>query len=266
MRLAALALCCGMVWGQEPAPPPAPIGPPVLEYAGKPLILPFKCTDEDIQLAGLTCSEEDPCQIYLELAAVAASGDRVVVVGNLHSSSVTMFSTLLASEDGGKTWRESVDRIRGAALDRAQFFDADTGWAAGEKLQPLPQDPFLLLTTDGGKSWRVRPIFSDTAENRLGTIQQFGFAAKDSGSLIIDRGSGADGDRYELYESPDGGQSWGIKQSSAKPLTLRRPPPVSTEWRIRVDSRTQAFQVERRSGERWSSVSAFAVKVGVCKP
>jgi photosystem II stability/assembly factor-like uncharacterized protein len=262
MRLAALALCCGILYGQDPPPPP----PVVLEYAGKPLILPFKCTDEDIQLAGLTCSEDDPCPIYLELAAVGASGDRVVVVGNLHSSSVTMFSTLLASEDGGKTWREPQDRIRGAALDRVQFLDADTAWAAGEKLQPLPQDPFLLLTSDGGKSWRVRAVFSDTAENRFGTIQQFGFTAKDSGSLIIDRGTGADGDRYELYESPDGGQSWSFKQSSVKPLTLRRPPPVSTEWRIRVDSRTQAFHVERRSGERWTSVSAFAVKVGACKP
>ena len=215
MLLAALALLGGVAFAQEaPQAPPAPPVPPVLEYAGKPLILPFKCTDEDIQLAGLTCSEEDPCPIYLELAAVGASGDRVVVAGNLHSSSVTMFSTLLASEDAGKTWREPVDRLRGAALDRVQFLDLDTAWAAGEKLHPLPQDPFLMLTTDGGKSWRVRPVFSDSAENRLGTIQQFGFAAKDSGSLIIDRGSGADGDRYELYESPDGGQSWSIKQSS----------------------------------------------------
>lgn len=261
MRLAALAACFGVLLAQEP---PAP--PPVLEYAGKPLVLPFKCTDEDIQLAGLTCSEDDPCPIYLELAAVGATGNKVVVVGNLHSAAVTLFSTLLASEDGGRTWREAHDRVRAAGLDRVQFLDSDTGWAAGEKLQPLPQDPFLLLTTDGGRSWRQRSIFSDTAENRLGLIQQFWFTAKDNGSLIIDRGSGADGDRYELYESPDGGQSWSFKQSSAKPLTLRRPPVVSTEWRLRVDSRTQAFHVERRSGERWTDISAFAVKVGACKP
>jgi photosystem II stability/assembly factor-like uncharacterized protein len=240
--------------------------PPALEYAGKPLILPLKCTEEDIQHAGLTCSEEDPCQIYLELAAVAAAGRRILAVGNLHSSSVTLFSTLLASEDDGQTWREPHDRIRSGALDRVQILDETTAWAAGEKLQPLPQDPFLLLTADGGKSWRQRPIFSESAENRLGTIQQFWFTSKDSGSLIIDRGSGADGDRYELYESPDGGQSWSFRQSSAKPLALRRPPPVSTEWRLRVDGRTQAYRIERRSGDRWTDVSAFSVKVGVCKP
>jgi hypothetical protein len=262
-RLAALAFCW-IAAAQEP--PAQPAAPPVLEYTGKPLVVPFKCTDEDIQLGGLTCSEEDPCPIYLELAAVGANANKIVVVGNLHSSSTTLFSTLLASEDGGRTWREPHDRIRAAAFDRVQFLDSDTAWAAGEKLQPLPIDPFLLLTTDGGRSWRQKTVFSESAENRLGTIQQFGFTAKDSGSLIIDRGTGADGDRYELYESPDGGQSWSFKQSSSKPLALRRPPPVSTEWRLRVDSRTQSYRVERRSGERWSDVAAFAVKVGVCKP
>jgi photosystem II stability/assembly factor-like uncharacterized protein len=122
------------------------------------------------------------------------------------------------------------------------------------------------LTTDGGKSWRQRPIFSESAENRLGTIQQFSFTSKESGSVIVDRGSGADGDRYELYESPDGGATWQFKQSSNKPLTLRRPAAVSTEWRLRVDSRTQAYHVERRSGERWTDLAAFAVKIGACKP
>ena len=260
-RFAALAMLCGIAIAQEPVAPPA-----ALEYAGKPLVVPFKCTEEDIQLAGLTCSDDDPCPIYLELAAVGSTGSKIVVAGNFHSAAVTMFSTLLASEDGGRTWREPHDRIRAAGLDRVQFLDSDTAWVAGEKLQPLPMDPFLLLTTDGGRSWRQRSIFSETAENRLGTIQQFWFTSKDSGSLIIDRGSGADGDRYELYESPDGGQSWSFKQSSTKPLTLRRAPVVSTEWRLRVDSRTQSYRVERRSGERWTDVAAFAVKVGACKP
>lgn len=262
MRLAVFGICV-LAFAQEQ---PAPTGPPVLEYSGKPLVLPLKCADEDIQLAGLTCSEDDPCQIYLELAAVASTGNRILAAGNLHSSSVTMFSTLLLSEDGGRTWTEPAERIRSAALDRVQILDENIAWAAGEILQPLPQDPFLLLTTDGGKSWRRRTIFSESAENRYGVIQQFHFTARDNGSLIVDRGTGSDGDRFELYESPNGGESWSFKQSSSKPLTLRRPAAVSTEWRLRVDSRTQSYRVERRSGERWSDVSAFTVKVGVCKP
>jgi photosystem II stability/assembly factor-like uncharacterized protein len=253
-----------MAFAQDPPPTPPP--PPVLENSGKPMLLPFQCTDEDIQLSGLTCSEEDPCPIYLELSAVEGAGQRLLVAGNLHTSAVTVFSTLLASEDGGRTWREANERVRSAGLDRIQFLDAETGWVAGEKLSPLPQDPFLLLTTDGGKTWRTRSIFSESAENRLGSIQQFFFTAKDSGALIMDRGQGSDGDRWELYESPDGGESWNFKQSSIKPLSLKKTAPVSTEWRLRADSRTKAFHVEHREAAKWADVAAFAVKLGVCKP
>jgi photosystem II stability/assembly factor-like uncharacterized protein len=228
--------------------------------------LPFACTDEDIKEAGLTCTEEDPCPVYLELTAVEAVGTRIFLAGNLHSPAVTLFSTLLGSDDAGHTWRESSQRIRSAGLDRIQFLDAENGWAAGEILSPLAQDPFLLLTSDGGKSWRQRMIFGEAAENHLGAIQQFVFTRKDNGSLIVDRGQGSDGDRYEMYESPDGGESWNIKESSSKPLRLRRPPPANTDWRVRVDSPSQAFQIERRQGERWGAVASFLVKLGACKP
>jgi hypothetical protein len=262
MMTAALALRA-----QDPLPaaPPVPAPPPVLENTGRPMRLPFTCTDEDIQTAGLTCTEDDPCPVYLELTAVDAVGTRIFLAGNLHSSSVTLFSTLLGSEDGGHTWREVHERVRSAGLDRIQFLDAETGWAAGEVLSPLPQDPFLLLTSDGGKTWRHRAIFGETAENHLGAIQQFFFTAKDSGSLIIDRGQGSDSDRYEMYESPDAGESWTIKETGSKPLRLRRTPPATTEWRVRVDAPSQSFQVERRQGERWGAVASFLVKLGACK-
>lgn len=272
MRFPVLALLAAAAFGQEAPPAKPAAGAPAgatthvaLEFAGKPLVLPFQCTQEDTQLAGLECSEEAPCAVYLELDSVATSGERIWLAGNLHSAAVTLFSTLLVSEDGGHTWREPFDRVRFGGIDKLQFLDAETGWAAGEKLSPLPQDPFLLLTGDGGKSWRMRTIFGESAENKLGQIQQFWFSAKDSGSLIIDRGQGAEGDRYELYESPDGGESWNFRQSSQKPLTLRRAAPVSTAWRLRADSRTRAFHLEHRQGERWSSVASFSVGIGVCK-
>jgi photosystem II stability/assembly factor-like uncharacterized protein len=264
MRLAALALLAAAAFGQEPPPPVAK--PAVLEYTGKPLVLPFQCTREDTQQAGLECTEEAPCPVYLELDGVAASGDRIWLGGNLHSAAVTLFSTLLVSEDGGRTWREPADRVRFAGIDKLQFLDAETGWAAGERLSPLPQDPFLLLTNDGGKTWRMRAIFSESAENKLGQIQQFAFTTKDSGSLIIDRGQAAESDRYELYESPDGGESWSFRQSSQKPLTLRKPAAVSTPWRLRADSRTRAFHLEHWQANRWNGVAAFSVSIGACKP
>jgi len=187
---------------------------------------------------------------------------RIFAAGNIHTLDVTLYSVLLASEDGGHTWREAHERIRGASLDRIQFLDAELGWTSGQALSPLPQDAFLVLTSDGGKTWRRRSIFS---ESRVGSIQQFYFSAKDSGSLIVDRGPGAEGGRYELYESPDAGESWSIRQTSDQPLKLKPSPVAPSEWRVRADGPTESFHIERRRGERWVSAAAFAVKLGVCQ-
>ncbi|HEY2012528.1 MAG TPA: hypothetical protein VGH38_03455 [Bryobacteraceae bacterium] len=252
-----------------PPPPPAaaaPISPPVLENNGKPIVLPYQCTIEDIQSAGLSCSEEEPCAIYLELTAVETAGNRILAAGNIHSAAVTLFTVLLASDDAGQTWREVADRIRSAGLDRIQFLDLETGWASGETLSPITQDPFLLVTTDGGKTWRQRPIFGDARESRYGSIQQFFFTAKDSGSLIVDRGAGSDGDRYEMFESPNAGESWDPKETSNKPMRLKRAPVPSTEWRVRADAATHSFHVEHKQGTRWTNVTAFSVKLAPCAP
>jgi photosystem II stability/assembly factor-like uncharacterized protein len=262
-------LTISLARAQEPpavVPAPTPVLPPILENTGKPVVVPFECSIEDIQAAGLSCTEEDPCAIFLELTAVESQGNRILAAGNIHSAAVTIYTVLLGSEDGGHTWREVADRIRGAGLDRIQFLDAETGWASGETLSPLTQDPFLLVTTDGGKTWRQRPVFGESRESRYGSIQQFFFTAKDSGSLIVDRGKGSEGDRYELFESPNAGESWNPKETSNKPLRLKRAAGASTEWRVRADARTQSFHIERRQGGAWNTVTAFAVRLAPCKP
>jgi photosystem II stability/assembly factor-like uncharacterized protein len=203
--------------------------------------------------------------VYLELSAVEAVGSRIFVAGNFHTSAVTLSSALFGSDDSGHTWREVHDRIRGAGLDRIQFLDAETGWVSGEVLFPLPRDPFLLLTSDGGKTWRQRPVFGESRENRFGSVLQFFFAAKNDGTILIDRSAGADGDRYEVYESPDAGESWTVKQTSDKLPRLRQPPTPSTEWRLRADSGTGSYHIEHRQGARYANVAAFAVKTSVCK-
>jgi hypothetical protein len=262
-------LAAAAAWAQEqpPANPAPPTAPPVLENSGKPLVLPFRCSEDDVQWAGLSCSEDEPCPVYLELAAVESGvppgPGRIFAAGNIHSSTVTLYSVLLASEDAGHTWREAYQRIRGASLDHIQFLDAELGWISGQALSPLPQDPFLLLTSDGGKTWRQRVIFS---ESRVGSIQQFHFSAKDSGILIVDRGPGSEGGRYEMYESPDAGESWTIRETSDQPLRLKPSPVAPSEWRVRADGPTQSFHLERRQGERWVSVAAFSVKLGTCQP
>jgi hypothetical protein len=256
-----MVLAAAATWAQEQ--PPANTAPAVLENSGKPMLLPFTCTDEDIQWGGLSCSADEPCPVYLELAAVESGPGRIFTAGNIHALDVTLYSVLLESEDGGHTWREAHERIRGASLDHIQFLDAELGWTSGQAVSPLPQDAFLLLTSDGGKTWRQHAIFS---ESRVGSIQQFYFSAKDSGSLIIDRGPGAEGGRYELYESPDAGESWTMRQTSDQPLKLKLPAVSPSEWRVRADGPTQSFHLERRQAERWVSVASFAVKLGACQP
>src|SRR6185295_12256756 len=119
---APITLLMVAMWGQTP-PETAPAPPPVLENNGKPMRPPFQCTDEDIHAAGLTCSEEQPCPIYLELSSMESVGNQFFTAGNIHSDSATLYSILLSSSDGGKTWREPFERIRGASLDRIRFLD-----------------------------------------------------------------------------------------------------------------------------------------------
>lgn len=272
----ALALIPGLftvAWGQDQPTPPgsppaadAPQPPVALENKGKPMLLPFRCTDEDIEWAGLTCSEEEPCPVYLELDTAESVGKRIVAIGNIHSGAATLYSVVLGSEDGGQTWAEVHPRIRGAALDRLQSFDREAAWASGQFPAPLPRDPFLLVTTDGGSTWRQKNLFPDDAESRFGSIQQVVFASKDNGSLVIDRGPGSGPDRYVLYESSNSGDTWQVKQETGKPIRLKSGPSAASDWRLRADAPTQSFRLERRQGQRWNTVAAFAVKIASCKP
>jgi len=172
---------------------------------------------------------------------------------------------LLGSEDAGREWQEISPRIRGASLDHLQFVDAAAGWAAGQELFPLPQEPFVLGTTDGGKNWTRHAVLADEAESRFGSILEFHFGSKMSGDLVIDRGQGSGAGRYARFESPSGGETWQIKEESSKPLRVKAPPAEPVDWRVRADGASGSFQLERRLGDRWISRASFAVQIGACK-
>jgi hypothetical protein len=255
MRVAPLFVFVLLAWSQQTAP--------VMQNQGA-MRLPFRCTLEDMDLAGMACSEEEPCPVYLELASVESVGNKIFAAGNLHGSSNTLYSVLLVSDDAGKTWREGFGRVRGATLDHIQFIDFETGWISGGIVFPLPQDPFFLITSDGGKTWRRRPVYS---ESRFGSIQQFWFSSKNNGSMTIDRGQSGEGSRYELYESPNSGDTWLVRQSSERPLATKRAMAPPAAWRAHADAASKSFRIERGgAGGTWTSVAAFLVSVGECKP
>jgi hypothetical protein len=236
---------------------------PPLENAGRPMRIPFECTDDDIRAAGLTCPPDHPCPVYLELAAVEAVGNRLFLAGNVHADTVTLASVLLASQDGGKTWTEPHERVRGAGLDLVQFIDFETGWIGGQAFAAVTRDPFLLLTRDGGKSWSTRPVF---AESRTGALDSFHFDSKTHGWLWIDRTQAGEAeDRYESYESMTGGESWMVRETGAQPLRQGPRPAGPADWRLRPDSATKAYRLEHRAPSGWETTAAFVVQAGECR-
>jgi len=219
------------------------------------------CAPEDEDALGLTCSESEPCPVFLELASAEAIGASLFVTGDLHTQNTTMFGVLLQSDDQGANWTEPNRRLRSAALEEIQFVDSQHGWVSGVKLEPLPRDPFLLVTADGGKTWTESPLFDETT---FGSIQQFWFDSATDGELVLDKSQGA-GKRYERYATRTGGASWELEEADNKPIRLAtEKPKENAGWRVRAGD--DAYLVERRSGDgAWRTAARFAIRAGECR-
>jgi hypothetical protein len=262
--LLAIPVILLAAWAQSAADKPA-ADPSLLENSGKPMAPKFQCTEEDIHSFGLGCTEDEPCSIYMELSAFHPVGSQLFAAGNIHTDSSTLYSILLASGDGGKTWREAFERIRGASLDRIIFIDFEHGWITGQITNPLSRDPFLLITSDGGKTWRRQPLFEDS---RAGSILQIWFDSRSTGSLIFDHGKAGEGPRYELYESATGGDNWMVREASDQPIRIKRMPleTENVDWRLESDGRSKSNRIEKRQGGRWIPVASFTIGLGTCRP
>jgi len=236
---------------------------PILLEAEDAKRVEYVCSPEDVEQFGLTCSEDEPCEVFLELASVEGVGSSIFAVGNLHTLTTTLYGVLLMSGDGGKTWSEPNPRIPSVSMDQIQFPDFQHGWASGVSLEPLPRDPFFLTTADGGKTWRRRSIFNET---RYGSIQQFWFDSAKSGELVLERSQGS-GRAYEIYETVNGGDTWTVKEAGTKaPRLAKAPVKESATWRVRTDAATKTNRIERRNARgAWEAVASFAVRAGVCK-
>jgi len=210
---------------------------------------------------GLNCSEEEPCPVLLELTSAEAAANRIFVAGNLHTRDVTLFSLLLASDDGGLTWMEPAARLRNAALEQIEFWDPQTGWISGESIDPLTRNPFFLLTEDGGRSWRQKLLLED---EKFGSIEQFHFESKTNGELIVDAGQGKTV-RQERYGTMTGGESWELKEVSTKPIKLKGArSPNQAGWRVRADAPHGTYVLERGGGRNWEMVASFPIHITDC--
>ncbi len=231
--------------------------------ASGPARIEARCTAEQIDELGLECTAQQPCPVYLELSSAESTSGRLFVAGNLHTSSATLSSILLASEDGGRTWSEPHPRIPSAVLDQIQFIDLQNGWIAGYTMRNIPRDPFLLATSDGGKSWTRKPV---SEEPRTGAVEHFWFESPTSGTLLIDLiWPNETGGRHERYRTMTGGDSWSLEEVSAKPLALKRGPINEPAWRLRADAKLRVFFLEKNLGNgEWEMTAEFPIEAGSC--
>ncbi|MBI3668096.1 MAG: hypothetical protein HY236_18005 [Acidobacteria bacterium] len=250
----------GLLFAQRPSETPAP----ALTYQHQPLRLPLACRAEDFEAAGLDCSEEEPCRVFLELTAVDAAVSKVLLVGNLHTAVATVSAIALLSEDAGATWRQPVKGEPGGGFESVQFLDPQRAWISVLSQGSLAADPYLLATVDGGHTWQKLAIW--TEEGRAGLLQLFQFDSKTHGLALIDRSAaGTFNDRYELYETLDGGASWVLRQISSRPITLKWTARRNPDWRLREDPKVKTYELERRAGESWVRMANFRAELGVCK-
>jgi hypothetical protein len=230
--------------------------------AQEPTHVAYACTDADRDAFGLTCTMDDPCPVFLELDSADAAGGRLIVVGNLHTKSVTLYGIVLASDDNGTTWTEPNPRIPASALEQVEFHDLQNGWITGESVDPLARNPFLLITTDGGRMWHQKPIVEDTT---YGTVTQFHFDSPTHGELVLDTPQPKQV-HEELYETNTGGEDWELKQVNNSAIKLKSAHvPGQGPLRVRADASSGTFVVERGGGRTWNRVASFTVHIADCE-
>jgi hypothetical protein len=232
----------------------------LLPLLGQPPVhVDYTCTQEDMDSFGLTCSEDQPCAVFFEVSAVDSFGSHIFVAGDIHTATTTMFGVLLSTDDGGATWTEAISRPRSTAFEQFQIIDSHA-WLSGQRVEPLPKDPFLMLTTDGGKSWRERPLFEET---RFGAIAEFWFDSPESGELVFDDSVGK-ATNQELYGTKTGGESWEIKQKSTRPLHLASARPNAT-WKISAPTGSTTYLIDHIVNGQKQTVARFLIHIGDCK-
>jgi photosystem II stability/assembly factor-like uncharacterized protein len=109
--------------------------------------------------------------------------------------------TLMASDDGGRTWRNSAAHIVGTSGAIVRL-DRDRAWISSFATGANPWR--LIETSDGGRTWRARKAPCSSSD--LSSV----FAAEAPDDLWVVCGSepGAGNQIKVSYRSRDGGVSW----------------------------------------------------------
>lgn len=255
-----------IVLGEEKEPEGPPEGTTV--YEGPVISLSTVCDVNRLEYAGIRCSADRPCELFLELVSIASEGAWMVLAGEVHTAEATYESVVLTSSDGGATWTESAERIAAGGIESISIVDAQTAFVAGQQGDTATGEmPFLLATNDGGASWETRMVEAG-GEKIEGLVVAFQADTTSHGYLILEQ-LAATGDPYRLYETYNGGRSWSIRQIAADKPQIPGPRlALKTEnWSVRPDSASGEFIVAKRSSSAlsgWADQGRFAGTVGSC--
>ena len=141
-----------------------------------------------------------------DVAEVVEPGDIVLYSVTFadadHAWAAGEFGTILASNDGGVTWRQQNSSVE-TSLFGVSFADTQRGWAVGIEAT-------LLATTDGGSTWHKEAI--QTPKGFLLALYDvqvrgnYGWAVGNSGFLLNSQDAGA---TWQLVSVPiQMGSSW----------------------------------------------------------
>lgn len=140
---------------------------------------------------GVVLRSEDGAKWQQMPTPADATLNRVRFVDDTHGWAVGYDGTILATEDGGKTWvLQQFDADWGRAYYDVQFSDTQNGFVLGGNGR-------LWRTSDGGKTWTPieSPVFEE--QPNLYNLVKLG-----SGALLIT------GERGLIARSTDDGATW----------------------------------------------------------
>ena len=100
---------------------------------------------------------------------------------------------------------EPAARVRMASLEHI-VVTGQSGWVSGNVIQSLPRDPFFLVTKDGGKTWRRRPIYT---EPTVASLEGFRFEGAQAGVAVLT----SEG-QSQRWMTTNGGDTWQISETT----------------------------------------------------